>query len=155
MDHIWWEPSRLWMVVYIMTMTYWALPLLKKVKGEHTAILATLVDWSSAFDRQDLTLAIKSFQENGVRDSLIPILMSFFEGRKMFVSWQHLRNKGPPRRRSSGHISRPLVISEPDQRQPWKHRTRKYFQTRTTTSLSRCLLLVLTLFCPGWGYLNI
>ena len=30
-----------------------------------------------------------------------------------------------------------------------------YNFTRTTTSLSRCLLLVLTLFCPGWGYLNI
>ena len=29
------------------------------------------------------------------------------------------------------------------------------FYTRTTTSLSQCLLLVLTLFCPGWGYLNI
>ena len=27
--------------------------------------------------------------------------------------------------------------------------------TRTTTSLSRCLLLVLTLYCPGWVYLNI
>ena len=26
--------------------------------------------------------------------------------------------------------------------------------TRTTTSLLRCLLLVLTLYCPGWGYLN-
>ena len=27
--------------------------------------------------------------------------------------------------------------------------------TRTTTLLSRCLLLVLTLYCPDWGYLNI
>ena len=27
--------------------------------------------------------------------------------------------------------------------------------TRTTTSLSRCLLLVLTLYCPGWVYLNV
>ena len=56
-------------------------------KGEHTAVIATLVDWSAAFDRQDPTLAIKSFQENGVRSSLIPILMSFFERRKMFVKW--------------------------------------------------------------------
>ena len=29
------------------------------------------------------------------------------------------------------------------------------FSTRTTTSLSRCLLLMLTLYCPGWVYLNI
>ena len=56
-------------------------------KGEHTAVIGTLVDWSAAFDRQDPTLAIKSFQENGVRGSLIPILMSFFERRKMFVKW--------------------------------------------------------------------
>ena len=56
-------------------------------KGEHTAVIATLVDWSKAFDRQDPTLAIKSFQDNGVRSSLIPILMSFFENRLMFVKW--------------------------------------------------------------------
>ena len=56
-------------------------------KGEHAAVIATLVDWSKAFDRQDPTLAIMSFQDNGVRISLIPILMSFFEGRKMSVKW--------------------------------------------------------------------
>ena len=27
--------------------------------------------------------------------------------------------------------------------------------TRATASLSRCLLLVLTLYCPGWVYLNV
>ena len=31
----------------------------------------------------------------------------------------------------------------------------RYVFTRTTTSLSRCLLLVLTLYCPGWVYLNV
>ena len=56
-------------------------------RGEHTAVIATLADWSKAFDRQDPTLAIKSFQDNGVRSSFIPILMSFFEDRKMFVKW--------------------------------------------------------------------
>ena len=34
-------------------------------------------------------------------------------------------------------------------------KSRQISLTRSTTSLSRCLLLVLTLFCPGWGYLNI
>ena len=33
-------------------------------QGEHTAVLCTLVDFSKAFDRQDPTLAMKSFQEN-------------------------------------------------------------------------------------------
>ena len=59
-------------------------------KGEHTAVLCTLIDWSAAFDRQDPTLAIKSFQDNGVRSCLIPILMSFFEGRKMFIKWHDI-----------------------------------------------------------------
>ena len=56
-------------------------------KGEHTAVLCTLVDLSKAFDRQNPTLAIKSFQENGVRACLIPLLISFFEDRRMFVKW--------------------------------------------------------------------
>ena len=56
-------------------------------QGEHTAVLCTLHDFSKAFDRQDPTLAIKSFQENGVRACLIPLLMSFFENRRMFVKW--------------------------------------------------------------------
>ena len=41
-------------------------------KGEHAAVIATLVDWSKAFDPQDPTMAIMSFQDNGVRSSLIP-----------------------------------------------------------------------------------
>ena len=36
-------------------------------KGEHTVVLCTLVDFSKAFDRQDPTPAIQSFQNNGVR----------------------------------------------------------------------------------------
>ena len=54
------------------------------------AVLVNLVDWSSAFDRQCLKLAIKSFPENGVRNSLIPVLKSFFQNRKMFVKWHGL-----------------------------------------------------------------
>ena len=37
--------------------------------------------------RQCPTLGIQSFIRNGVRPALIPILMSFFEGRQMFVKW--------------------------------------------------------------------
>ena len=59
-------------------------------KGENTAVIATYLDWSKAFDRQDPTLAIKSFQDNGVRPSLIPLLMSFFEGRTMKVKWHNV-----------------------------------------------------------------
>ena len=39
------------------------------------------------FDRQDVDLIINSFIRNGVRTSLIPIIMSFFENRRMRVKW--------------------------------------------------------------------
>ena len=42
-----------------------------------------------AFDRQDATLAVKSFQDNGVRPCLIPLLISFFERRVMTVKWHN------------------------------------------------------------------
>ena len=56
-------------------------------KGEVVAVLATFVDWKQAFPRQCPTLAIKSFIKNGVRPALIPIIMSFFENRRMMVKW--------------------------------------------------------------------
>lgn len=56
-------------------------------KGESVAVLATMVDWRKAFDRQCPTLGIKSFIKNNVRPSLIPILMNYFEDRKMQVKW--------------------------------------------------------------------
>ena len=49
------------------------------------AVLATLVDWKQAFPRQCPKLGIESFIQNGVRPSLIPLIMSFFQNRKMRV----------------------------------------------------------------------
>ena len=54
---------------------------------DHSAVIAASIDWASAFDRQDPTLAIKSFIEIGVRPSLIPLLISYLEGRKMQVKF--------------------------------------------------------------------
>ena len=54
---------------------------------EAFAVIVTMVDWSQAFDRQSHKLGIKSFIENGVRSSLIPILISFFKNRNMRVKW--------------------------------------------------------------------
>ena len=59
-------------------------------KGETHAVIASFIDWSKAFDRQDTTLAVLSFQKNGVRPCLIPILMSFFENRTMKVKWHNV-----------------------------------------------------------------
>ena len=52
-----------------------------------SAVIATLLDWSSAFDRQDATLAIKKFLSMGVRAEIVPILASYLTGRQMQVKY--------------------------------------------------------------------
>ena len=53
----------------------------------HAAVITALIDWSSAFDRQDPTIAIQKFHRMGVRSSLIPILVSYLQERKMTVKF--------------------------------------------------------------------
>ena len=55
--------------------------------AEKYAVIAHLIDWSKAFDRVDPTIGMKAFIANGLRPSLIPILGSFFQDRKMIVKW--------------------------------------------------------------------
>ena len=54
------------------------------------AVLLGMIDWSQAFDRLSHVLGVKSFIENGVRGSLIPILVNFFQDRQMKVKWKGL-----------------------------------------------------------------
>ena len=54
---------------------------------DRSAVIATYLDWSSAFDRQDPTLAIQKFIKLGVRPSLIPLLSSYLTDRKMQVKF--------------------------------------------------------------------
>ena len=69
---------------------------------EAIAVILNMVDWSQAFDRQSHMLEIESFIENGVRPSLIPVLISFFQNRQMTVKWNgktssaHTLNGGGP-----------------------------------------------------------
>ena len=72
------------MIVSLMDMI---LQLLDK-NSNKSAIIASLVDWSSAFDRQDSTLAIQKFIKFGVRPSLVPILASYLTDRQMQVKLQ-------------------------------------------------------------------
>ena len=62
-------------------------------QGRSSAVLTTLVDWENAFPRQCPTLGVKSFIENGVRSSLIPIHISYFQDRKMSVKWHNKRSE--------------------------------------------------------------
>ena len=52
-----------------------------------SAVIASMLDWSSAFDRQDPTLAIKTFLKMGVRPSLVPVLVSYLSDREMEVRY--------------------------------------------------------------------
>ena len=63
-------------------------------KHEAKAVIIQMIDWQSAFDRQCHRLGILSFINNGVRKSLIPILISYFQDRQMAVKW-------------NGHLSKP------------------------------------------------
>ena len=59
----------------------------KNSKSETCAVLATQVDWKQTFPRQCPKLGVESFIKNGVRPALIPMLVSYFQGRQMKVKW--------------------------------------------------------------------
>ena len=56
-------------------------------KGEVCAVVANLIDWNNAFPRQCPKLGVESFMKNGVRPSLIPLLINYFQDREMRVKW--------------------------------------------------------------------
>ena len=74
---------------YLVKMIHKILTTLDRNNSEEKyAVIAQLVDWSKAFDRQDPKLGMDSFIRCGVRPSLLPILMNFFQQRMMTVKWQ-------------------------------------------------------------------
>ena len=71
---------------YLINMLHKILTSLDKNSVSNSiAVILQMVDWSQAFDMQSHKPGIKSFMENGVRPSLIPILISFFKKREMVV----------------------------------------------------------------------
>jgi hypothetical protein len=56
-------------------------------KEEAKAVVVQMIDWKSAFDKQCHRQGILSFIKNGVRKSLVPILISYFQNRQMAVKW--------------------------------------------------------------------
>ena len=58
--------------------------------SEAYATIISMIDWSKAFNRQCPKLGVQSFIRNGVRKALIPLLINFFQDRKMQVKWQGL-----------------------------------------------------------------
>ena len=54
---------------------------------ETNAVIAQLIDWSQAFDRQWPLLGVKSFIYNGVCKSVILGLINYFQNRQTKVKW--------------------------------------------------------------------
>ena len=59
----------------------------KNSKGNINAVIANFIDWNNAFPRQCPKKGVESFIKNGVRPALIPLLVNFFQDRKMTVKW--------------------------------------------------------------------
>ena len=55
---------------------------------DQTAIMACLVDFSKAFNRQNHNLLITKLSDMGVPGWLLKIVMSFLENRKMLVKYK-------------------------------------------------------------------
>ena len=62
-------------------------------RRETFAVVANLIDWSKAFPRQCPKLGVQSFIDNNVRPALIPVLVSFFQNRRMTVKWHGCNSK--------------------------------------------------------------
>ena len=56
---------------------------------DRSAAISYMLDWASAFERQDVTLGIKKFLKMGVRPELIPGLASYITNREMKVRFNN------------------------------------------------------------------
>ena len=61
--------------------------------NDKMAVILSMVDWSKAFENQSHKLGVDSFIRNGVRNSLIPLLVNFFSDRQVQVKWNHTYSK--------------------------------------------------------------
>ena len=86
---------------YLLKMIHHILTVLdNNSRSETFAVVASLIDWNNAFPRQCPKLGIESFIKNGVRPSLIPVLVNYFQDREMSVKWHGCQSV--PRRIKGG-----------------------------------------------------
>ena len=60
----------------------------KNSEKEKIAGILTMGNFKKAFENQSHILGVQSFIKNGVRHSLIPLLINFFTERKLVVKWE-------------------------------------------------------------------
>ena len=78
---------------YLIQMIHRILTALDNNKRKETfAVVANLIDWNNAFPRQCPKLGVDAFMANGVRPALIPVLVRYFQDRRMSVKWHGCRS---------------------------------------------------------------
>ena len=78
-------PRGIEILHYLINMLEKILSVLDNSSKEETkAVLATLVNWKQAFPK----LGIEAFKAVGIRPSLIPVLVNYFQKRKMCANWK-------------------------------------------------------------------
>ena len=82
-----------------------------KIQQKKFAVIANMIDWSSAFHRQCPKLGIQSFLKNGIRPSVIPLLINYLQDRYMSVKW-HGEITAPTRINGGGPQGGTLGILE-------------------------------------------
>ena len=58
-------------------------------KRQKSAVISAAADWASAFDRIDPTSLSLRLIKVGIRESIIPILISYITDRKMIVRYNN------------------------------------------------------------------
>ena len=98
---------------YLVKLVHKILVVLDKYdsRKEINAVLVNMIDWDNAFPRQCPKLGIQSFIKNGVRASLIPVLVNFFQDRTMSVRW-HGKNSIPRKINGGGPQGATLGLLE-------------------------------------------
>ena len=62
----------------------------KNTNREKRSDILNMIDWSKTFERQSHILGTRSFIKNGVRPSLIPVLINFFQDGYIKVKWNNV-----------------------------------------------------------------
>ena len=56
-------------------------------KEDSKAVILSFLDWESAFPRVSHNIGVQAFVDCGVRGSLMPLIISYFQDRSMKVQW--------------------------------------------------------------------
>ena len=86
-----WQPK--WFINTALSYKYDLQKILEDTDKGVNAVLATFVDWKDAFPNQCHKLGIEAFIECGVRPSVIPVLINYFQDQSVIVKWHNKQSQ--------------------------------------------------------------